>query len=197
MPELAAETGDTIPAMLDLRLSPAERRTFLALALGHVLFAVALFTVAGALGEYAFYWITPLFGLPYLVLGPRGQLPARAFVLLIGFAAVHYGAALLASKCFAVPFTGTGLTGEIWICGAIGGAAGAVASFALCRLCGLLRPGGWGMLAAGTLTLTVLGAIGLSLAFTGWDKDAVAPMLLLYTPWQLAFAWFLAKTLRG
>lgn len=197
MPELAIETGDTAPAAFDFRLDRAERRTFLLLALGHLLFAIALMTVAASLGDYGFYLITPLFGLPLLVLGPRDHLAARAFVLLPGFAAIHYGAVWLAQQSYAVPFTDKGFTDLIPLCGAIGGLAGAAASFALCRLGGLLRPGSWPMALAGLAALTVLGAVGLSIAIGNMGDSAVGWLLFLYTPWQLAFAYFLAKTLRS
>jgi hypothetical protein len=196
MPELAAETGYA-PAALDFRLSPAERWTFLWLAAGHLLFAIVLMAGGEALGDNGLYLITPLFGLPLVLLGPRDRLAARAFVLLIGFAAVHYGAVWLARNSYAVPFTGAGFTSDIGLCGAIGGAVGAAVSFALCRLFGLVRPGAGAMLVTGTLVLTIVGAVGVSILMVNLKGESLAWMLLLYTPWQLAFAYFLAKTLRG
>jgi hypothetical protein len=195
MPELVAEGAVEARAGLDFGLSRTERRTFLALVAGHALFVLALFTVAEHLGEYGLYLITPLFGLPLLVTGPKARFAARALVLLVGFPLLHFAAATLARQCYRVPFAGEGFTDSLWLCGAIGGVAGAAGSFALCALCGIFRPGAGTMAVAGTIVLAVLGGVGLSAAVSFMPGDAVAPLLLLYTPWQLAFAYFLAKTL--
>jgi len=196
MSELAVDGLGNDRLLLGPGLNPAERRTFVALAFGHLLFAAALFTVAKGLGENAIYYLTPLFGLPLLLVAPRERIAARAFVVLIGFAAVHYGATAIAQQSYAFPFTGDGFTSSEGLCGAIGGAIGAVGSFGLCALLGLLRPRPYVMLAVGTLVLSGLGGLGVTLWLMEKAPEAIAPMLWLYTPWQLAFAYFLAKTLK-
>ena len=191
-----AATQGPIPGRAgpDFGLNAGERRTLYALVAGHLLFVAALFTVAEWLGDYGLYIVTILYGLPLLLVGPRDRIAVRALVLLAGFPALHWAAASLARQAYSVPFTGQGFTDSMALCGAIGGAIGAAGSFALCALCGLLRPDARAMAIAGTLVLTILGALGLSAMFSLMPKESVTPMLLLYTPWQLAFAYFLAKT---
>jgi hypothetical protein len=187
-------------AGLNLRLDAAERRTFLLLTTGHVLFVVALFNAAKLSEDYGLYAITPLFGLPLVLFGPRDRRIARSIVLLLGFALVHYAAVYCAAKSLRLPFTGAGLTNALWVAGGIGGLIGGMGSLALCALGRLLRPGRPAMLAIAIAVLCAIGAVGVTLMFQGWDamagEMAIARYLILYTPWQLAFAYFLAKLLR-
>jgi hypothetical protein len=186
---------------IELGFDAAERRTFLLLAAGHLLFAAALFTVAPLIEENGLYAIAPLFGVPLALLGRGDRRLVRALVLVVGFGLVHYGAVYCAVKSVRVPFTGEGFTDSLWIPGAIGGLIGAAGSFALCALAGLLRPGSRAMLAAGVAVLTAVGAVGVYMLMsrmgTTDGKGSVASYLFIYTPWQLAFAWFLAKLLRN
>lgn len=170
-----------------------EWRTFLALAAGHLLFAAALVTVAEPLGDYGLYIITPLYALPLVLAGPKDRILVRILVLLIGFALVHYGASWCAAKSYRHPFTGEGLTDSLLVAGAIGGAVGAAGSLLLCRIGGLMRAGAEIALMAGIVLLATMGGVGLSLAL---GEESKIGLLALYTPWQLAFAWVLAKTLR-
>lgn len=184
-------------ASIDLDLSPAERRTFLALAAGHALFAVALLTIAPLIQDFGLYAITPLFGLPLLVAGPRDRVAVRALVLLPGFALAHYCAVYLAVSSIKLPFVGGGFADSPFVIGAIGGAVGGAASLLLCTLGGMMRPRMGAQATAGVLVLAAVGALGVWAIFqiNGSDGE-VAAMLSLYTPWQLVFAYLLAKLLR-
>jgi hypothetical protein len=186
---------------MDFTLSAGERRTFLLLAAGHVLFVAALFTVAERFHEYGLYVIAPLFGLPLAVMGRGDRRLVRALVLLLGFALVHYGAVFCATQSFHIPYSESGFTEEVWVSGAIGGAIGAGGAFLLCALAGLFRLERQGMLVAALIALTAIGALGVQIFFDhvgGTEGMAPpTPYLFIYTPWQLAFAWFLAKLLRN
>jgi hypothetical protein len=194
--------GDTIAAGgLDLGLDRTELRTFLALAAGHLLFAAGLFTIAPLIQDYGLYAITPLFGLPLLVFGPKDRLAVRALVLLAGITAVHYFAVYLANESVAIPFSGhPGFIDSPWAPGAIGGLVGATGSFALLALSGMLRPGGYATLGIAILALTVIGAVSVRYSVFGphsGGDNGIVPLLWIYSPWQLAFAYFLAKLLKA
>lgn len=186
---------------VDFGLDAAERRTFLLLVAGHLLFVAAMFTVAPQIGENGLYWIAPLFGLPLAVLGRGDRRLVRALVLILGFALIHYAAVFCAIKSVRVPFTGGGFTDSPWVPGAIGGSIGAVGSFALCALAGLLRPARRPQLAMATAALTAVGAVGVWLLLGRMGKtdgqETIASYLFVYTPWQLVFAYCLAKLLRS
>ena len=182
---------------MNFRLNAAERRVFLLLAAGHVMFAVALLTLAERLGDYGLYAITPLFGLPLVLFGPRDRWRVRASVLLLGFALIHYAAVFFAGRSFRIPFSGQGFTDSLWIAGAIGGLVGAAGSLALCALGRMLRPASQAMLAIAVVALCLIGAVGVGLLFDRSDGPGASfRFFILYTPWQLAFAYFLAKLLR-
>ncbi len=175
-----------------------EWRTFLLLVAGHLLFVAALFVRGGFLGNLQIHVSIALFGLPLLLFGQRDRIVARGLVLLIGFSLVHYCAFKLAQTSFRVPFSGEGLTDSPWVPGAIGGAVGAAGAFALCALAGLLRPGVRGLLLAGTLALVVIGSAGVRIGVFGESARDEMPwgLLWVYVPWQLVFAYLLAKVLR-
>lgn len=102
---------------------------------------------------------------------------------------------MLPAKSYRVPFHGEGLTDSILLAGAIGGAVGGAGSLLPCRIAGLVRPGADRMLIAGAVVLAGVGAVGLSLTNIGAGTNLGLPPL--YTPWQLAFAYVLARTLRS
>ncbi len=191
----------TTQRKLDPGLDRAELRTFLALAGGHLLFVAGMFVIAPLIGDYGLYAITPLYFLPLLAVGPKDQLAVRAAVLLLGITVVHYFAVFLAIKSIAMPFSGQqGFTDSPWVPGAIGGLVGAMGSVLLLMLGRMLRPGRRTTQWIAIALLTVIGAVSVRFAVfrTGSEGDnGVAPLLWIYTPWQLTYAYLLAKLLRS
>jgi hypothetical protein len=182
----------------DPGLDAAELRTFLLLLGGHVLF-FAVFFAAGALLEgNSLYLAAAVYGLPLVLFGPRDRRLERVLVLLVGIGVIHFCAVYLAIQSVPIPFTRPGLTDSVWVPGAIGGLVGAAGTFALCALAGLVRPGKRVTMIVATLVLTVIGSLGVRFGILreGPPAGDFAPFVIIYTPWQLVFAYFLAKTLR-
>lgn len=181
-------------------------RAFLLLVAGHVLFAAGLWALVHWQGPLLATWlITPLFGLPLVAFGGRQRMLARALVLLIGFTAVHYLAETLAfsnirmatpKTLFEVSFSREPIQ---YLAGALGGAAGAAGCFSLLLLTKFMPRDGKaiGLAVLGTLALTAAGAIGLYQLLISPGDAGLGPWLILYTPWQLIFAAFLALLMRA
>jgi hypothetical protein len=184
--------------MPDFALSPEQRRAFLLMLAGHLLYAIAFYLAGMWLQiEYFNVWITPLFALPLLIWGPRDRLAVRALVLLVGFTAVHYVAMWAAISSVPIPTGRSGLSDSPWVPGAIGGAIGGIGSLGLCLLAGLLRPGTRSLCLLGVLLLTLVGSLGVAnTAFATGGAARIFGWYVLYTPWQLAFAYVLAKVLK-
>lgn len=166
------------------------------LALGHILYAIVLLVVAYWDVDLGNIWITPLFALPLVVAGGRKRLIERALVMLLGFTAIHYEAMSLTMSLYT----------QQLLPGAVGGGFGGLASLALCllfRLAPLDRPTiVWTLV--GTLLLAVTGSLGVHLYLLAMGAQnsldgplgSAVSMLLIYTPWQLVFAFVLAKVLK-
>jgi hypothetical protein len=178
----------------DLALNPAALETFKWLVLGHVLYAIGLMLVVYfRLGNGA-VWITPLFGLPF-VWHERHHRPGhKALVFFLGFTVMHY----VALK------TVSGISGDEvgFLRGFVGGAVGGGGSLLLCAIFGLLRKGS--SLTFEAFATVLLGAVGSFCVYlyltTGATADSLGSQVLqplkIYTPWQIVFAYVLARVLR-
>jgi len=180
---------------LNLALDGAGLEAFKWLVVGHVAYVVGLAVMVALRIEHGMVWVTPLFGLPLLWRGRDHRLWGKVAVLLVAFTAVHYLAVQLAIRSY-------GDQAAV-VPGLVGGAVGAAGSFALAALFGLLRPGAATLIFAmfATVLLAAVGSMGVYLYLTtGAPNDstlaALVQLLKIYTPWQIAFAYALAKVLR-
>ncbi|MDT8757487.1 hypothetical protein MZO42_02135 [Sphingomonas psychrotolerans] len=178
----------------DLALNPAALETFKWLVLGHVLYVVGLAVVLYFHIPNGSVWITPLFGLPFVWHERHHRAGVKALVFLLGFTLMHY----VALK------TVQGISGDEvgFLRGFVGGAIGGGGSLLLCAIFGLLRKGSSLTFEAfGTVLLGAVGSFCLYLYLTtgasgdSFASDIVQP-LKIYTPWQIAFAYVLARVLR-
>ena len=178
----------------DLGFDLAAIETIKWLVLGHLLY-VAGMSLALVIGlGNGNVWMTPLFGLPLLWAGRREREWQRALVVVVGFTAAH------ALGCWVALRYNVGAEGSL-IPGLAGGAAGAASALLLCWICGMLRPGAPTIVFAcfGVLLLAAVGGFGVYMFQTSTGQGTFAGALIsrlwLYTPWQLVFAYVLAKAL--
>jgi hypothetical protein len=137
-----------------------------------------------------FIYLTPLFGLPYVLISRPGAMRIVYFLLFVPI--VHN----LAITC-AAQVAGENLFEPADVVGgAVGGLVGAAASFAILALISrsartlpALKTA-----LAGTLLLAAIGAVGLHLAF---QLDENLSFVILYLPWQLVFALCLGRMLES
>jgi len=178
----------------DLALNPAALETFKWLVLGHVLYVVGLEVVLYLHIDNGAVWITPLFGLPFVWHERHHRGAVKALVFFGGFTLMHYVALMTVS----------GITGDSvgFLRGFVGGAIGGGGCLLLCAIFGLLRKGS--SLTFEAFGTVLLGAVGsfclymyLTTGATGdtFASDIVQP-LKIYTPWQVVFAYVLARVLR-
>ena len=175
-----------------------DRPTFVSLLVGHVIF-LALAAAAGPLSGFLF---TPIFVLPMLIVRRRsGLLGREILVFAVLMTGVHYLAVRQAIG-LEVPLTSVWPNlPEDWLAGGSAGLIGSAATFALIALFRLARPElrTAAILLIGTVLLTGLGAVGVATAgaMTGWEGIVgnLIFCLLVYTPWQIAFAAILALVL--
>jgi hypothetical protein len=180
---------------LNLALDGAGLEAFKWLVVGHVAYIVGLAVMVALRVENGMVWATPLFGLPLLWRSRDHRFWAKVAVLLVAFTAIHYLAVQLAVRSYQDQ--------AALVPGLVGGAVGAVGSFAIAALFGLLRPGAATLIFAvfATVMLAAVGSMGVYLYLTtGAPNDSmlagVVQLLKIYTPWQIAFAYALAKVLR-
>ena len=172
----------------------SSRSPFLLFTAGALLFAaaVALCLAAGVRGNHLLELLTPLFGLPYLLVHRRGGWTLAAYLLVL-LPAFHFLAIQAAVK------TSSWTESNLFVDGLVGGLVGSILSFAALRLLGLLRPGAAiGTIAAGIVVLALLGGLGVwQMNFLeGTAASDYGILLSLYLPWQIAFGYFLARLLR-
>lgn len=178
----------------DLALNPAALETFKWLVLGHVLYVVGLAVVLYLHIEGGAVWITPLFGLPFVWHERRHRGGVKALVFLGGFTLMHYVALMTVS--------GMSGDGVGFLRGFVGGAVGGGGCLLLCAIFGLVRKGSSLTFEAfGTVLLGAVGSFCLYLYLTTGASSAsfasdLAQPLKIYTPWQTAFAYVLARVLR-
>jgi len=122
------------------------------------------------------------------------RLVQKVVVLLVGFAAAHWFGAYLAERFY---------HDKAILAGATAGVVGAGVSLVLLAVFGLMRPGAAAIIFAvfGTILLAAIGSMGVYLYQTTGGTDTsilgqLLNMLKIYTPWQLVFAYVLAKVLR-
>jgi hypothetical protein len=178
----------------DLALNPAALETFKWLVLGHVLFAIGLAVVVYFHIDNGAVWITPLFGLPFVWRERQHRFAIKALVFFLGFTLMHYVALMTVS----------GMRGDEvgFLRGFVGGAVGGGGALLLCGIFGLLRKGSSLTFEAfGTVLLGAVGSFCLYMYLTTGATGAsfasdIVQLLKIYTPWQIAFAYVLARVLR-
>ncbi|WBY08922.1 hypothetical protein PIB19_05860 [Sphingomonas sp. 7/4-4] len=178
----------------DLALNPAALETFKWLVLGHVLYAIGLALVVYFHIDNGAVWITPLFGLPFVWRERQHRFAVKALVFFLGFTLMHYVALMTVS----------GMRGDEvgFLRGFVGGAVGGGGALLLCAIFGLVRKGSSLTFEAfGTVLLGAVGSFCLYLYLTtGATGDSSASDIIqplkIYTPWQIAFAYVLARVLR-
>lgn len=177
----------------DIGLDPVALEAVKWLVLGHLCYLAGLafaLLVSIGLGNV---WMTPLFVLPLLWSERKQMNWLRALVLVIGFTAVHYAAVSIAFSTY---------PGNALMPGLLGGAVGAFGSLALCAVFGMIRPGAANLIFAtfGGVLLAGVGAFGVYMYLRTGVGDSFASefkaLLWVYSPWQLLFAYVLAKTLK-
>lgn len=196
------DDGREYHSRFDLGLELAAMETIKWLILGHLFFLVGLALVLLLRIEMGPVWITPLFAAPLLWAGRQHREWGRVAVFVIGFTAMHYLAVWAAQKAYVTP--GAILPeGNPLSPGLYGGAIGALGSFALCAVFRLLREGVPTLIFAifGSLILAGAGSFSVYMYLstgpgTGSFASGFLQMAMIYTPWQLLFAYFLAKTLK-
>jgi hypothetical protein len=178
----------------DLALNPAALETFKWLALGHVLYAIGLAFVVYFHIDNGAVWITPLFGLPFVWRERQHRAGVKALVFFLGFTLMHYVALMTVS----------GMRGDEigFLRGFVGGAVGGGGALLLCGIFGLLRKGSSLTFEAfGTVLLGAVGSFCLYMYLTtggsgGTIASDIVQPLKIYTPWQIVFAYVLARVLR-
>jgi hypothetical protein len=135
--------------------------------------------------------LIPLFGLPFLLLGGRAGWRIALYVLLL-LPAFHWAAVSITLHSIDWRHSGD------WLPGVLGGVTGGLLSFLALAAFRLAGPRPLAMMATGILVLAMIGGFGIRymdfLSETRWS--AYGLLLSLYLPWQLAFAFFLARLLR-
>lgn len=178
----------------NLALGPRGLQVLKWLAIGHLVFVVGLGIALALQIDRGNVWVTPLFGLPLLWVERNNRPMLKALVFVVGFTAAHYLAVELAIQ---------NAGGDITLVpGLIGGAVGAAISLIACAVFGLFRPGTPTLVFAafGTVLLAIDGSLGVYMYLSTGKGDGLVSewlqMLWIYTPWQLLFAYVLAKTLK-
>lgn len=179
---------------LSLGLSGAAARAFIWLIAGHLLYVVGLAVMVDRDVERGNVWITPLFGIVWLLLGAKDRFWAKALLVVVAFTAVHYLAVEAAIDTYSGDST--------WYAGAVGGAVGGAGSLIVGVILGLLRRDSQALTlaVAGTLLLTAVGSFGVHMYLSGGGADqqgGLTDLLWIYVPWQIAFAYVLAKLLKA
>lgn len=192
---LADEDPREYHSSFNLALDSAAGMAFLWLVLGHLFFIAGLCVLVLANVANGAVWLTPLFALPLVWAGRGHKLGVKLAVLVIGFTAAHWLAAQAAGQFNAVTHP--------MLPGLVGGAVGAGASLLLVMVSGLARPGAATAIFVvfGTALLAGLGALVVYLYMTTLAGSERFPLdwlqlLKIYTPWQVGFAFVLAKVLR-
>jgi len=183
----------------DLAFDWAAFEAFKWLVLGHILFVVGLVLTLYFQIPNGAIWITPLLAAPLVWKGRKHRPWVKVAVLLVGFTGAHY---LGTQAALSAHQPGLALEPSL-LPGFAGGAVGAAAALGLCAIFGLLRPGAATLIFAlfGILLLAMTGSLVVYLYLTtGGNSDTVFGTLVqalkIYTPWQILFAYVLAKVMR-
>lgn len=185
----------------DLGFDPAAIATIKWLVLGHLFYLVGLTIMLMANVSMGNVWVTPLYGVPLLWAGRKEREWARILVFVVGFTAVHYFAVQGAMRYYSGGDGGN--ISALLVPGLIGGAVGGAGALILCGVSRMFRPGAPTLVFAlfGTLLMAGVGSIGVYMYLTtGAGGNSFGTELLrllwIYTPWQLVFAYVLAKSLK-
>jgi hypothetical protein len=191
------EEDEEFHSAFDLGFGYGVLDTFKWLIAGHLLYVVGLLIAASMSIEMGNIWVTPLFGLPLLWAERKHRPWLKALVFVIGFTSAHYCGEWIAIKSYQ-PSAELALLPGLW-----GGLLGGGLALAACFVLGLCRPGVPTMVLGlfGLGLLGVAGALGVYMYVSGGPASdgpvaAVMHMLWIYTPWQVVFAYVLAKVLR-
>lgn len=191
------EDEEEFHSEFNLGLGAGALDTFKWLIIGHLLYAVGLAIAIYVPIEMGNVWMTPLFALPLLWSERKHKPWAKALAMIVGFTAAHYAGVWIAMRQV-VPTDDASL-----VPGLLGGALGGALAVAICFSFRLTRPGVPIMVLAafGVVLLAVTGGVGVYMYMTSSSGDGgrgseLLRMLWIYTPWQVVFAYVLAKVLR-
>lgn len=192
---LAEEDPREYHSSFNLALDSAAGTAFKWLVLGHLFFIAALCVLTLANVANGAVWITPLLTLPLVWAGRSHKLAMKVAVLIVGLTFAHWAAAQLANQ--------VSLTADPMRFGLIGGGVGSGLALLFVLGSGLGRPGIATAIFAvfGAALLAGLGALVVYLYMTTVTANQGFPgdwlqLLKIYVPWQIAFAFVLAKILR-
>lgn len=179
----------------NLGFDPVALETFKWLILGHLLYLIGLAVALSVELSMGNVWITPLFVLPLLWRERAGRDWLRILVFVVGFTALHYLAVKMA--------IGQSSGESSMMPGLVGGAVGAAGSLALCWVCRQFRPGIPTLVFAafGVALLALVGGVGVYMYLNPMSSrsgflDSYLRLLWVYIPWQVVFAYVLAKVLK-
>ncbi|MBC9031125.1 hypothetical protein IAG41_01850 [Sphingomonas sp. JC676] len=197
---LADEDPREFHSPFDIALDWAALEAFKWLVLGHIVYVVGLAVAFFLKIPNGVIWMTPLFAAPLVWKGRGHRLWPKVLALIVGVTVAHY----LGMQAAASAQESQGLLTEPSLLpGFVGGAVGAVVSMGLCAVFGLMRPGAATLIFAlfGAVLLSLVGGLGVYLYLTTGARgdtfiSALMQLLKIYTPWQIAFAYVMAKVLR-
>ncbi|NIJ63838.1 hypothetical protein FHR20_000769 [Sphingomonas leidyi] len=192
---LADEDPREYHSSFNLALDSAAGTAFKWLILGHLFFIAGLCVLTLANVANAAVWLTPLLTLPLVWAGRGHKLAMKVAVLIVGLTFAHWAGAQLANQVNA--------STDPMRFGLIGGGVGAGLALLFVLGSGLGRRGIAPVIFAvfGTAMLAGLGALVVYLYITTGSTSETFPgnwvqLLKIYTPWQIGFAFVLAKVLR-
>jgi hypothetical protein len=187
----------------DIALDWAGFEAFKWLVLGHIVYAIGLGLAFSLEIPNGVIWMTPLFAAPLVWKGRGHRLWAKVLALIVGVTAAHYLGMQAAAYAQQYQATLSAVPEPSLLPGFAGGAVGAVVALGLCAVFGLVRPGAatWIFVLFGVVLLALIGGLGVYLYLTTGARgdtlvSALMQLLKIYTPWQIAFAYVLAKVLR-
>ena len=187
----------------DIALDWAGFEAFKWLVIGHIVYALGLALAFSLEIPNGVIWMSPLFAVPLVWKGRGHRLWAKVLALVVGFTIAHYLGMQAAWYTQQYQASLSTVVEPSLLPGFVGGGVGAIVALGLCAVFGLMRPGAATLVFSvfGIVLLALIGGLGVYLYLTTGARgdtfiSALMQLLKIYTPWQIAFAYVLAKVLR-